>query len=115
MTELLTPHEVQQFMLDKSKELDTAADEYRNRIELAIEAVRVARVAMNTAIVSAEGKSADIRKAKAEQACEPAIYAEEMAEGLRDSAKVAWQTKLAQLNAGQSLSSTVREEMRMAR
>ena len=73
------------------------------------------RLAYNSAIVVAEGRNADIRKAKAEQAAEEAIYAEKLAEALKDSAKAAWQTKLAQLNAGQSLSSTVREEMRLAR
>jgi hypothetical protein len=115
VSDLLTPHQVQEFMLEKSKELDDAAEEYVRRLKDFPEALRVARIAMNTAVVGVEGKSADLRKAKAEQQCEQAIYAKDMAEALKDSAKAAWQTKLAQLNAGQSLSSTVREEMRLAR
>ena len=114
-SDLLTPHAVQEFMLAKSKELDEAAAEYIKRIAEYPEADRRKRLAYNSAIVVAEGRNADIRKAKAEQAAEEAIYAEKLAEALKDSAKAAWQTKLAQLNAGQSLSSTVREEMRLAR
>jgi len=113
--DLLTPHAVQEFILAKSKELDDAAAEYIKRIAEYPEADRRKRLAYNSAIVVAEGRNADIRKAKAEQAAEEAIYAEKLAEALKDSAKAAWQTKLAQLNAGQSLSSTVREEMRLAR
>ena len=113
--DLLTPHAVQEFMLQKSQELDEAATEYIKRIAEYPEADRRKRLAYNSAIVVAEGRNADIRKAKAEQAAEEAIYAEKLAEALKDSAKAAWQTKLAQLNAGQSLSSTVREEMRLAR
>ena len=113
--DLLTPHEVQNLLLSWSKDLDDALSEYRIRLEAYPEAKRVARIAMNVALLGVEGKTVDLRKAKAEQACEEAIFGEDTAEALRDSAKAAWQTKLAQLNAGQSLSSTVREEMRLAR
>ena len=115
MSDLLTPHQVQEFMLAKSKELDEAASEYIKRIGEAVEAKRVNRIAMNASMTTVDGKTADVRKAKVEQACEQSLYQEELAEALQTSAKAAWQTKLAQLNAGQSLSSTVREEMRLAR
>lgn len=115
MSELMTPLDVQTFMLAKSGELDAAVDEYVRRLGEYPEAKRIARVAMNNATLAVEAKTVDERKAKAELIAEQQIYAEELAEALRDSAKAAWQTKLAQLNAGQSLSSTVREEMRLAR
>jgi hypothetical protein len=115
MNDLLTPHEVQQFMLDKSEELDEALREYRYRLDAYPEAKRIARVATHNATLAVEAKTVDERKAKAELIAEQQIFAEEQAEALRDSARAAWQTKLAQLNAGQSLSSTVREEMRLAR
>jgi hypothetical protein len=115
MSDLLTPHQVQEFMLAKSKELDDAAKEYTKRIGEAIEAERVNRIAMNASLTTVEGKNSEVRRAKAEQACEESLYRDKLASALRDSAKVAWQTKLAQLNAGQSLSATVREELRLAR
>jgi hypothetical protein len=115
MSDLMTPHDVQSFLLSASHDLDEATTEYRERLRQYPDAKRAARIAMNTAMLAIEAKTVDERKAKAEQIAEEALYAEHLAEALRDSAKAAWQTKLAQLNAGQSLSSTVREEMRLAR
>jgi hypothetical protein len=43
------------------------------------------------------------------------LFAEQMAEGLRDVAKEALRARLAQLSALQSMATTIREEMRLAR
>jgi len=113
--ELLTPHDLQRALLAKSAEIDEALDEFRIACLAWPDADRAARIARNTALLTAEGKSADIRMAKAEQAAEEPIYAEKMKGALKESAKSALNARLAQLNALQSLSSTVREEMRLAR
>lgn len=116
MTEqLLTPQQLQQAMLEKSGEVDTALTEYRQAVERHVHADARRRIAFNTSLLAVEGKSAPERKAKAEQATEEHIFAEEMAEGLRDSAKEALRAKLAQLSAYQSMATTIREEMRLAR
>ena len=115
MVDLLTPHSLQTAMLAKSAEVDEALDEFRTLNVAHVEADRAARVARNTALLTAEGANAQERLAKAEQAAESPIYAEKMASALKESSKEALRARLAQLNALQSLSSTVREEMRLAR
>lgn len=115
MTDLLTPHELQQAMLAKSGEVDQALDNYGDRIEKHVEADRQKRIALNTALLTADGKSAPERRAKAEQAAEDHIYAEAKAGAFREFAKAALGARLAQLSALQSMATTIREEMRLAR
>jgi len=101
-------------MLDKSREVDVALENYRDLNTAWVEADRASRVARNTALLTAEGTVGE-RQAKAEQAADGPIYAEKMASALRDSAKEALRARLAQLSALQSLATTVREELRLAR
>lgn len=112
---LITPHELQSRMLEMSGQVDTALQDYRAAVKADVEADRQRRIATNTALLVAEGKSAPERKAKAEQASEEHIYAAELAGGLRDVAKEALRARLAQLSALQSMATTIREEMRLAR
>jgi hypothetical protein len=112
---LLTPHELQARLLEMSGQVDTALTEYRRAVKAHVEADRQRRIAVNTALLSVEGKSAPERRAKAEQASEEHIYAEELADGYRDVAKEALRARLAQLSALQSMATTIREEMRLSR
>lgn len=113
--DLLTPAQLQEAMLAKSREVDTAISEYRQMIMAHVEADRQKRIAMNTALLAADGATAGERKAKAEQASEEHIYAEAHAAARREVAKEALRARLAQLSAVQSMATTIREEMRLAR
>ena len=115
MTDLLTPQALQTAMLAKSGEVDAAIEEYRQAIAAHVEADRQKRIALNTALLSVDGKSAPERRAKAEQASEEHLYAEAMADARREVAKEALRARLAQLSAVQSMATTIREEMRLAR
>ena len=115
MIDLMTPFDLQQRMLAKSGEIDAAITEYRARSTAWVEAQRTARVAFNSALLAAEAKNAQERKALAEQSSEALLYREEMAKVLRDSALEALRAKREQLNALSALSYTVREEMKLAR
>ena len=113
--ELMLPYDLQQKMLEKSGEIDEAIAEYRARSTAWVEAQRTARVAFNSALLAAEAKNAQERKALAEQSSEALLYAEEMCKALRDSALEALRAKREQLNALNALCYTVREEMKLAR
>lgn len=113
--DLLTPHALQQAMLAKSTEVDAALDNYREAVKRHVEADKSRRVSFNTSLLVIDEGTAQERKAKAEQAASELIYAEEMAEGLRDVCKEVVRAKLAQLSALQSMASTIKEEMRLAR
>lgn len=113
--DLLTPHDLQQAMLAKSAEVDQALESYRQALLAWPGADRAARISMNTAMLTADGKSSDLRKAQAEQAAEEHLHRANLASAQRDISKSALNARLAQLSAFQSLATTVREEMRLAR
>ncbi len=115
ITELLTPFDLQSRMLAKSDEIDTAVAEQRMRGVALVEATRTARVAVNSSLAASEGKSADVRKAKAELASEDLIYKEDMARALEKSALEALRAKREQLQALVALGYTIRTEMQLAR
>jgi hypothetical protein len=115
MNELMTPFQVQEEMLKASARIDVAISEHRKcQIELT-EKKHLARVAFNTALVTATGANAQERKARAENGCEELLYAKDMAEALADSSLEALRARRDQLNALNSLNYTVREEMKLAR
>jgi hypothetical protein len=111
----MLPHDLQRLMLAKSTEIDQAVAEQKERGLAWVNADKDKRVAMNTALATAEGANAQERKAKAELTCEPLIYAEQMASVLKDSALEALRAKRDQLGALNALSYTIRTEMQMAR
>jgi hypothetical protein len=113
--DLITPAELQQRMLAKSAEIDQAISEYRGRSTEWVNANRAARIAVNTALLSATGANAQERKAKAELASEELIYVEEMADALKTSALEALRARREQLNALNALAYTIRTEMQLAR
>jgi hypothetical protein len=113
--DLMTPFDLQQKMLAKSAEVDTCIAEYRAKSVAWVEAQRASRIAINTALLSATGANAQERKAKAENASEPLIYAEEMADALKTTALEALRARREQLNALNALAYTIRTEMQLAR
>ncbi len=115
LPDLMTPFDLQNKMLDKSAEVDTAIAEYRAKSVAWVEANRAARVSVNSALLTAEGSNAQERKAKAEQASEALIYAEELADALKTSALEALRARREQLNALNALAYTIRTEMQLAR
>ena len=113
--DLLMPYQLQELMLAKSAEVDTAIAEYRTRSIDHVEKRRLARIAMNTSLLSIEAKTVDMRRAIAEKANEAEVYAEDMAEALRTSALEALRARREQLNALNALAYTIRTEMQLAR
>jgi hypothetical protein len=113
--DLMTPYELQEKMLLMSAQVDTCIAEYRTRSIDWVEKRRDARIAVNTALLTATGNNAQERKARAESGSENLIYAEEMAEALRASALEALRARREQLNALNALAYTVREELKLAR
>ncbi len=113
--DLMTPFDLQRQMLAMSHEVDRCIVEYRDKSVAWVEKKRAARIAFNTALLSASGANVPERKAKAEQACEELLYAEEMAEALRTTALEALRARREQLNALNALAYTIRTEMQLAR
>jgi hypothetical protein len=113
--ELMTPYDVQEAMLARSGDIDEAIRQHRDRHRELAEKKHLARVAYNTALLTASGSTAAERKARAEQGCEELIYQKEMAEALADSSLEALRARRDQLNALNGLAYTVREEMKLAR
>ncbi len=113
--DLMTPFDLQNRMLEKSAEVDTAIAEYRATSVAWVEANRASRIAVNTALVTVEGTNDRQRKAKAEQGAEDLIYKEELSKALRDSALEALRARREQLNALNALAYTIRTEMQLAR
>jgi hypothetical protein len=113
--DLLTPFQVQELMLTKSLEVDTAIAEYRAKSVAHVEARRLARIAMNTSLLSIDAKTVDLRKAIAEKANESEVYAEDLSEALRNSALEALRARREQLNALNALAYTIRTEMQLQR
>lgn len=110
-------------MLAASRRLQELVDAHDGLVVAEVKAERAARLAEATAMISriAEDRDAGIKRTVQEYdaivtiLCIEQRYEADMAKGLRASNKLAVDASMSQLSALQSLSSTTREEMRLAR
>jgi hypothetical protein len=121
VTDILTSAVINDLLLAKSREVDEAVDEYRAALE--DHAVKAREAKRHRSFVTVTMRHqypkapAVVLDAYVEQdeSIAPVLDAEARALARKEIAKAAWQSKLAQLSAAQSLASSAREEMRLAR
>jgi hypothetical protein len=110
-------------MMSASRRLQDLIDQHPALIESEVEANKLATLAESTTRTStlADDRVNGIKRSVAEydaivaKACLDERYKADLAKRLRESNKLAVDSAMAQLSALQSLSSSMREEMRLAR
>ena len=112
---VLSAFELNQLMLQRSRDWDTALAQYAEASELWGQAHNLARKRQAQAFAFCKGKTVNETRALVDIECDEELSAEVRLEILRNSASKALEAAKGQMSALQSMSSALREEIRMAR
>lgn len=111
----MTPAELQDAMLLASRELQTLIDDHPRLVREDADASRASRLSMAKAFIRAEGKTVAEKEANRDIATADDQHAAHMAQGLRESNKLAINAAMSRLSALQSAAAATREELKLAR
>lgn len=114
MTDLITPRDLVEAMLTKSKELDQAHDDLITASHKAADKDRDYRKTRATAYVRCVAKTVGEREAQVDLMCNEERYEAHLAESLRAAALERVRSVRASLSAMQSIASAVKSESEMA-
>lgn len=110
MSDPITPHEVESEIMRLNALLDRASVEMKNRGNARTDAKLKMDHGLARAVIDAQGRSIEERKAKAHVACEALIDAYEVAEQAYKNARDAAHNIRAQLDALRSINANVRHQ-----
>jgi hypothetical protein len=114
-TYVLTAFELSKQMIAKSHEVDEALTELRDSAELYPQAYKVMLRQTSEKFLTAKGSTIRDRESLVNLECEDAIYEEMKWKNLKEVFKKTVDVRMGQLSALQSLSSALREELRLGR
>jgi hypothetical protein len=114
-TYVLTAFELSKQMVAKSHEIDEALTELRDSAELYPQAYKVMLRQTSEKFLTAKGATIKDRESLVNLECEDAIYEELKWKNLKEVFKKTVDVRMGQLSALQSLSSALREELRLNR
>lgn len=112
---VLSAFELNTAMVEKSREVDLALDEYRRYNRQWAEAENVSRKKQAQAYAFVKGKTVPETRALIDLECDEELSQALLADVLRNSAKEALRARMSQLSALQSMASALREELRFGR